>query len=143
MYHSNTSSCRICGKTLTAPVSVELGIGPVCRVEVKNRIKDEKTLNMFANRSEYDYDIQGSVIAITDLGGMKSVTNDIENVLDDIRIERNIDLSKFKIMYKDSQGIWDGVTPTNPVSFFPLNERDFSKAKDKLLSGKSVNGNCK
>ena len=41
--------------------------------------------------------------------GNKSVTNDIENVLEDIRAELG-DLSGFAVVYRDSMGRWDGKT---------------------------------
>ena len=102
--------------------------------------------NLFANRSEYEYAVEGNVLWISDKGGMKSVTNDIENVLADIAILE--DISSKRIMYKDSDGIWDEVRAKvevkeraggNSISvteleFLPLTERDFGKAKEKLLS---------
>lgn len=102
--------------------------------------------NLFASRAEYSYDVEGSILWIEDKGGMKSVTNDIENILVDISMIQ--DISKKKIMYKDSDGIWDGITATittkkvggkNVISirkldFFPITEKNFGKAKEKLLS---------
>lgn len=102
--------------------------------------------NLFATRAEYNYDMEGSILWIEDKGGLKSVTNDIDNILVDIALIHNI--SNKKIMYKDSDGIWDGITASvttkkvngkNTVSisnldFFPLTEKDFGKAKEKLLS---------
>ncbi|MEX3556325.1 MAG: DUF6011 domain-containing protein [Burkholderia gladioli] len=36
-----TWKCGVCGKPLTDPVSVHLGIGPVCRITLKfNEAKD-------------------------------------------------------------------------------------------------------
>lgn len=40
-------------------------------------------------------------------GGM-SVTNDIENVVDDISAHVGIDPLEYRIIYKDSEGRWDG-----------------------------------
>jgi hypothetical protein len=137
--NSNLSECKCCGKPLSDPVSVELGIGPVCRVNKKLDELGEKTQNMFANRSMYDWGVRGSVLYITDEGGYKSVTNDIENVLDDISAEISLqDMSKMKIMYRDSMGIWDGINVTlsgskiSGVAFFPLTEKDFTKALNKI-----------
>lgn len=102
--------------------------------------------NLFANRSEYTYCSDGDILSIEDSGGMKSVTNDIENVLADIAIQ--FDISKKRIMYKDSDGIWDEVrakievkkemgrdrVSISGLEFLPLTETDFGKAKEKLLS---------
>ena len=81
-------------------------------------------------RSEYEYGIDGNILYITDLNGMKSVTNDIENVLADITPE--VYQGKL-IMYKDSQGIWDGIRyENNHIEFFSINETNFQNAKIKL-----------
>ncbi len=128
--------CSICGKRLSNPVSMEHGIGPVCRIKQKNlKSKNDAQLNIFANRSNYTYSIEGSIIMIQDLGGYKSVTNDMWSVLYDIRIDENIDPQDYLIMYKDSRGIWDGVEYNDgpSPSFFSLNETICSKAKNKLL----------
>lgn len=119
-------------------------MGPVCRVSRK--IENMNNGNLFASRAEYNYDIDRDVLWISDKGGMKSVTNDIENILADIAILQ--DISRKKIMYKDSDGIWDEVRAKievkeraggNSVSiteleFLPITERDFGKAKEKLLT---------
>lgn len=139
------SACYKCGKTLTDPVSMELGIGPVCRLKKKEGEHSDKTINMFANRSEYDWGIRGEILYITDKGGMKSVTNDVENVLGDIsKVIGFEDMKKMKIMYRDSMGIWDGIRPAingtgvKSVSFFPLTERDFDRAFEKLNNLKTI-----
>lgn len=139
MKKSGIAACYCCGKGLTDPVSVDLGIGPVCRVKNKEMEHSERTGNLFANRSKYDWGIRGEVLYITDLGGLKSVTNDIEKVLDDIAgLIDYEDMKKMKIMYRDSTGIWDGITPSfnghgvKSVTFFPLTERDFDRAFDKI-----------
>lgn len=99
--------------------------------------------NLFANRAEYTYDVEGGILWIEEnKGSIKSVTNDIENVLVDIAKDQ--DISTKKIMYKDSDGIWDQVTATittkgNNISitnleFLPLTETNFGKAKEKLIS---------
>jgi hypothetical protein len=101
---------------------------------MKNSELNEKTQNLFANRSDYDYRIDGNVLAIEDLGGYKSVTNDIENVIKDITDIEKINVSKFLIMYKDSMGIWDGIKVDHAarIEFFSINERIYSQAKGKL-----------
>jgi hypothetical protein len=113
---------------------VSLGIGPVCRASRKNKLLYEKTENMFASRAEFNFDVDGDILAIHDLGGMKSVANDIENILSDIQKYSLINLCEYKIIYCDSQGIWDGIIfKNNRVSFFSINEREYQKAKEKLL----------
>ncbi len=135
------SNCRICGKPLTNPVSILLGIGSVCRVKQKNGMLNEKTENMFAARSEYDWGVENNIVWIADAGGDKSVTNDIENVIKDIIAEEGKGFFTDKeVMYKDSQGIWDGIDFTlnegrvTNVRFFSINETDFFQAIKVLKS---------
>jgi hypothetical protein len=85
-------------------------------------------------RADYTYTVEGSVIAIIDLDqGSKSVTNDIENVLDDIRIEIG-DLAGYAVIYRDSMGHWNGVRLVGSyVEFYALNETDGERAAARLL----------
>ena len=85
-------------------------------------------------RADYTYTVKGSVIAIIDLDqGNKSVTNDIENVLDDIRGEIG-DLAGYAVIYRDSMGRWDGVRLIgSSIEFYALNETDGERAAARLL----------
>jgi hypothetical protein len=144
--NNSKGTCNCCGKSLTDPVSVDLGIGPICRVNKKIEELQEKTSNLFANRSQYDWGItpDGKVLYITDEGGLKSVTNDLENVLRDIADEMSVEmLRNTRIMYRDSMGIWDGVTIEfcsdqeqiiHGIHFFPITEKEFEPAKEKLMN---------
>ena len=65
-------------------------------------------------RADYDYQLTKynnkiDVLAIEDLNlGNVSVTNDIENVVEDICRLETINKEQFMIVYKDSNGQWDG-----------------------------------
>jgi hypothetical protein len=59
-------------------------------------------------RAAYHYTTHGSVICIVDEGAGKSVTNDVENVLEDLRRE-GINLARVRLIYRDSQGLWDEI----------------------------------
>lgn len=127
--------CSRCSKPLTDPISIRLGIGPKCRIL-------EKTLqlmageNLFANRSEYTYSIHGKVICIEDLGGQRSVTNDMPHILEDLR-KAGLNLSLYQIIYKDSQGVWDGVIPSKRsryCDFYSINEERLQDALNKLFA---------
>ena len=85
-------------------------------------------------RADYTYTVEGSIIAIIDLDqGSKSVTNDIENVLDDIRAEIG-DLAGYAVIYRDSMGRWDGVRLIgSSIEFYALNETDGERAAARLL----------
>lgn len=87
-------------------------------------------------RADFDYSIfnhppAGGVIAIEDRdqGGM-SVTNDIENVVAHIGEVEEIDPRNFLIIYRDSQGVWDGWNPQKN-DFVYLGQQDTKAAIDK------------
>ncbi len=62
-------------------------------------------------RSIYEVQVIDGVICITDLDGVKSVTNDIEDIIGDLaRAGLSLDAP---IIYCDSNGIWDGVKVEN------------------------------
>ncbi len=59
-------------------------------------------------KAGYDYGITDGVIWIIDQDTSKmSVTNDIENVVEEIAKKENI-MKLTPVVYRDSQGIWDG-----------------------------------
>lgn len=85
-------------------------------------------------KSDYTYKVTENIISIIDLdkGGL-SVTNDIENIIQDLR---NIigDLSGYAIIYRDSMGIWDGIRiEGETINFYSLNETEYEKATQRLL----------
>lgn len=86
-------------------------------------------------RSDYTYTVEENLIAIVDLDqGNRSVTNDIENVLADLRADVG-DLGGYFVIYRDSMGRWDGVRqrPSGLVDFYPLGETDPEQAARRLL----------
>lgn len=90
-------------------------------------------------RSSYDViDTFPGAIVIVDTSrpgqAIKSVTNDIDNVLEDLRGIYG-SLSGYKIMYRDTNGIFDGVSHENGHyrGFFSLNEKDVNAAYGKLM----------
>jgi hypothetical protein len=133
---ASSNACRVCGRPLTDPISVALGIGPQCRVTQKNQTMQEKTLHLFGHRANYTWSKDGDIIAIVDLdnGLGPSVTNDMENVLLDIAMELGHGLRGYRILYRDSQGTWDGVhlLPNGKPRFYSINERNYQKAKAKI-----------
>lgn len=88
-------------------------------------------------RADYTYNLAEkagrNVIVIEDLAlGSKSVTNDIENILHDIALIEKIDPSGYLVVYKDSNGIWDGYE--QPVeSYILLDEDNWQDAVYKFL----------
>jgi hypothetical protein len=60
-------------------------------------------------RSNYTYAIYNGIISIIDLNrGGKSVTNDIDNVIEDICEMESLNPNEQIVVYCDSDGIWDG-----------------------------------
>jgi hypothetical protein len=63
------------------------------------------------SRASYVFDIIEDFLFITDLNepGTLSVTMDIENVI--LEIYKNVgdEIKNIKIIYQDSEGVWDGV----------------------------------
>lgn len=89
-------------------------------------------------KSNYTYsvtDISGrNVIAIEDLnnGGM-SVTNNIENVISEIENAEKIDAKCYMVIYKDSNGIFDGFD-CKTGDFFPLNKNNLTEAITEYIN---------
>ena len=84
--------------------------------------------------ADYTYTVEDNIIAIIDLDlGNRSVTNDMELVLNEIRAELG-DLAGYSVIYQDSTGRWDGVRLVNDiVYFYGLGEADKQEAMDRLL----------
>jgi hypothetical protein len=101
-------------------------------------LKKQITMNKF--HAEFDYVIDGNIIIITDLNyGGKSVTNDIENVIRDISMdlkrESGCGICNYKIIYQDSQGMFDEVLVNEKgefKNFRCLYEKSITKAKEKI-----------
>jgi hypothetical protein len=81
---------------------------------------------------------------------VRSVTNDIENVIEDIRDLEGIrkKIMDYKIIYKDSEGIWDGVdyyrkpyTDYLSASFVHLRESHWLKAAKKYIDKTTKDAN--
>ena len=82
-------------------------------------------------RSDYMYtlDLEKGFIEIVDLnqGGM-SVTNNIEAVIDEIAEKEGIGTVTMDVVYRDSEGIWDGYDPILH-EFIILNASTLDEAK--------------
>lgn len=125
--------CRCCGKPLTDPVSIELGIGPVCQMKRKHEDANDMNQSLFP-AAVYGVRLDGVVLAITDQDRGRTVTNDVRNVIAELRRD-GYDVDQLRIMYCDTDGVWDGIATKGGEFdyFFPLRERDYSAAKAKLL----------
>lgn len=76
-----------------------------------------------------------NILQIIDQDQGKSVTNDIEHVLQEISREENRPLTGCKVIYRDSDGNWDGVELTDAGEFhrfYSVNESDQQRALQKV-----------
>ena len=99
------TKCRICKRILTNPVSVEIGIGPVCR----GGIDDKQGEFDFMRNAEYEIVeyVHGEYIFIRDVGKeCRSVTNDAEWVVEQLIKDYGIPAG-VRIFYDDSDGRTD------------------------------------
>lgn len=129
-----TWKCCVCGKPLTDPVSVHLGIGPVCRINLKFNEAKNMTRNLFSSTADYTYELHGSVVCIIDHDNGMSVTNDIERVLADIQGE-GVPLGAHRVIYRDTMGVWDEVVLNDDgtfKAFKSVNEQQLSAALAKV-----------
>lgn len=87
------------------------------------------------NHSDYTYQIENyagrNIIVVEDLNlGNTSVTNNIENILNEIcRIEK-IFIHSYMVIYKDSEGVWGGYEHKDE-RFISLNEVSWQDAVSK------------
>jgi hypothetical protein len=85
------------------------------------------------HRAICSYTVHGDVIAIIDHDQGKNVTNDAESVIADLAA--CFDLSKYRVIYRDTRGIWDQMLVDRTdrfASFTSINERDLTAALAKL-----------
>jgi hypothetical protein len=85
-------------------------------------------------RSVYSYRVFDRVIAVIDHDKGRSVTNDADNVIKDLA-KKGFDLSQYRVIYKDTRGIWDQMLVDRTghfAGFKSINERDLPAALAKL-----------
>ena len=83
--------------------------------------------------SDYVYYLKGKVLIIEDSDlGNRSVTNDIQNVLQAIKTD--LEFLPEVVIYRDSEGNFDGVDHEQGkfLKFYPVNETDLEKALEKV-----------
>lgn len=102
--------CSICGRGLRNPVSVTIGIGPVCRSRLKV-CRSEGSFDMFM--PDFSYHIHDGVLIIEDLnlGGL-SVTNGAEAVINRIGLDGDAFL-ELPVIYRDTEGRYDRILVEN------------------------------
>jgi hypothetical protein len=85
-------------------------------------------------RAKFSTSTHGNIIAIVDEDEGRSVTNDADAVI--ACLATNFDLSKYRVIYRDTCGIWDEMIVRDGrfADFCSINERDFDKALAKVES---------
>jgi len=99
--------CRVCSRLLKNPLSVELGIGPVCRA--KDILQGE--FDFMKAEWEVLKHERGKFIFIRDIGhdsGHRSITNDAEYVVRQLFDGEDI-TEETRIFYEDSDGRIDEI----------------------------------
>jgi len=89
-------------------------------------------------RADYIHSVEKykdhKVIVIEDLNlGNKSVTNDIENVVKDIEIMEKIEAKDCLVVYKDSEGTFDGWN-AKLENFVYLGQDNWQSAADTYIN---------
>lgn len=85
-------------------------------------------------RADFEYEIINNVVVVFDLDTGCSVTNDVNNVLAKIKLTVP-DLGKMKVIYRDSQGIFDEIkidASGSFIGFSSINENTVTSALKKL-----------
>ena len=89
----------------------------------------------FSYPAQYDVKVINNTVVIYDLDkGGASVTTDIINVIDDVH-ETHTDLTQKKIIYRDSDKVFDGVAVNAKGKFdyfYPIRETNLNKALAKV-----------
>lgn len=76
-----------------------------------------------------------NIVQIIDEDQGKTVTNDIDYVLSEISREENRPLTGCQVIYRDSDGTWDGVELTEAGDFhrfYSIHETDLEKALQRV-----------
>jgi hypothetical protein len=93
--------CCICKRALSAPLSVKLGIGPICLA----RENQQEAFDFMRAKIEVLKHECGKYIYVRDIGHItgRSVTNDAEYVIKRLYLEFGI-TDETRIFYEDSEG---------------------------------------
>jgi hypothetical protein len=83
--------------------------------------------------------LQSGVVCVVDDGRDRSVTNDAEQVIQ--QLTRWFDLSKRRVIYQDTTGTWDGmaVRANQFAGFIPIQSTDRSEAIQAALGWSTTN----
>jgi hypothetical protein len=104
--------CRICGRHLRNPLSVRIGIGPICR----ERDNKQGEFDFMHAKTQLLKDERGKYIFVRDIGhnSGRSITNDAEYVVEQLYLEYDI-TDETRIFYEDSEGRIDELLHTGKI----------------------------
>ncbi len=159
----NVGTCVLCGKMLKDPVSVSMGVGPVCRstgiyIPRSSGIREKtKTgqLSMFeATKAVFTWYRGDGILWILDQDKGRTVTNDLANVVKEIDkhlTDHGDSIYNYALMYRDTDNMYDGIILRNEKpngafsehfsygeDFYPIRESSFDLAHDKCLKWHST-----
>ncbi|MGF9764301.1 DUF6011 domain-containing protein [Microvirga sp. 0TCS3.31] len=132
-----SATCRCCGRPLTTAVSIEAGLGPVCRVNDKLKQHTELDLFTCTRRSNYSVGVVDGIVCVVDLDlGARSVTNDADNVIADLVADGTLQPGQ-RVIYRDSRHVWDELVVRDGrfVGLAAVNEINQDKALVKIKRG--------
>jgi len=83
------------------------------------------------SKSKYTYQVDGNVLFIEDLDSGMTVTNNIENVLEEISEDLGTSMQNYDVIYRDTDGLIDGVTTKDGKfeDFYLIRTADYFHAK--------------
>lgn len=134
--------CRNCGKPLTNPMSVQLGMGPVCYPRRRTRHpRQKRAMSRDPSgipRADYTWHLDGEVVVIVDLDRGRSVTNDADRVIEDL-IAAGLRIDDYAVIYLDTMKRWDGLATHDGrfAGFIPLGKTDYAEARDLANSARA------
>jgi hypothetical protein len=121
--------CRFCNRPLKVTESIDRGIGPVCLKKHQAFLAKERTvgaagqLDLFQPR--YSICVLRGVIVLYDRDrGQRSLTSAMDEVVPHL-YRRGILTAKRVLIYRDSDGVFDGVVHVKGrfAGFYPLRAR--------------------
>lgn len=130
--------CRFCGHPLRATESTDRGIGPVCLKKHQPFLAKERAVGAAGQLDLFQpqYSIRvlrGKVVLYDRDSGRRSLTSAIDEVVPHL-YRRGILTAKRALVYKDSEGVFDGVAHAGGqfMGFFPLGAKTMARAIKKL-----------
>lgn len=91
--------CAVCGRSLTAPASALVGVGPVCSAKHTYAAGDLLS-------ASFEFYLSDGVIVVIDLDQGRSVTNDADNVVARLAAY-GLPVGVVPVVYRDTLGVFD------------------------------------